>query len=59
MEPKKWYTSRTLYVNALAIIAIVVQGVTGKEIVSLEVQATVLAAINMLLRFITKQPVTW
>lgn len=54
-----WYTSKTLWVNAIALIAMVVQGVTGKIVVSLEVQATILAAINMVLRFITKQPVSW
>ena len=59
METKKWYTSKVLWANALGIIAIVVQGVTGKEIISMEVQITVLAMINMILRFVTKEPVSW
>ena len=59
METKPWYTSKTLYVNAIAIVAIVLQGVLQKEVISLELQATILAVINMLLRLITKKEVTW
>ena len=59
MEPTKWYVSKTLWTNAIALIAMIVQGVTGKVIISLELQATILAVINMLLRLITKSPVVW
>lgn len=59
MESKSWYTSKTLWVNAIAIVAIIVQGVTGKEIISLELQGTILAGINMILRLVTKSAVTW
>ena len=58
-ESKAWYTSKTLWVNALAIAAIIAQGVTGKEVIGLELQGTILAGINMILRLITKSPVTW
>lgn len=59
METTKWYASKTLWTNAIALIAMIVQGVTGKVIISLELQATILAVINMLLRLITKSPVVW
>lgn len=59
MDSKSWYTSKTLWVNAIAIVAIVVQGVTGKEILNIELQATILAGINMVLRLVTKSAVTW
>ena len=58
MEPKNWYLSRTLWVNAIAVVAMIVQGITGNEIINLEVQATILAVINMILRFVTKQPLS-
>ena len=35
------------------------QGLTGKVVVSLELQATILAGINMILRIVTKQPISW
>lgn len=59
MEDKKWYLSKTLYVNAIALIAMIAQGVTGNEIISLELQGTILAVINMVLRLVTKSPVAW
>jgi hypothetical protein len=59
MENKIWYTSKTLWVNAIAVVAMVVQGVIGKEIIGIELQATILAVINMILRLVTKQPVAW
>lgn len=54
-----WWASRTLWVNAIALVAMIVQGVTGKVFISLELQASILAGINMLLRFVTKKPVVW
>ena len=59
METKPWYTSKTLWVNAIALVAIIVQGITNKEVISLEYQAAILAFINFILRIITKQPVGW
>lgn len=56
---KTWFLSKTLWVNAIALVAMVVQGITGNEIISIELQATILAVINMILRFVTKKPVTW
>jgi hypothetical protein len=56
---KKWYTSKTLWVNVIAVAAIVAQGVTGKEVIGVETQAVILGAINFALRIITKESVTW
>ncbi len=55
----KWWASRTLWVNAIALVAIAVQGITGKEVINLELQATILTVINMVLRLVTKTPVVW
>lgn len=53
---KKWYLSKTLWVNFIAIIAIIIFGV---QEVPPETMAVILGAINMILRLITKEPVIW
>lgn len=55
---KKFYTSKTLWVNTVAIIALFVQTKTG-FIVPPELQAGALSLINMALRLITKEPIEW
>lgn len=54
-----WYASKTLWANAIALVAMIVQGVTGKVIISLELQATILSVVNIALRAITKKPISW
>jgi uncharacterized membrane protein len=56
---KKWYISKTLWVNLIALIAMVAQGISGKEIIDLDAQAVILAGINFILRIATKQQITW
>jgi len=58
MEAKSVWLSKTLWVNVMAIIALVVQSYTGYAM-DLDTQVVVLGAINALLRLITKQPVSW
>lgn len=58
MNDKKWYTSRTLWVNALAIVWFITQHFTG-WVIPPEYQALALAGVNKLLRLITKSPVVW
>lgn len=53
---KKFYLSKTFWINLIAIIALVG---FGMETVSPEIQIAILAVINMVLRFITKQPIEW
>ena len=50
---KPWYTSKTLWVNALAAVAAGVQSHYG-YVVPPEIQAYALIAVNGLLRLITK-----
>ncbi len=59
MESKSIFVSKTFWVNALALVGMIIQGATGKEFLSLEVQASILAGINIILRFVTKQSVSW
>jgi hypothetical protein len=56
---KKWYMSKTLWANAVAIIAIIAQGVTGKELIPVEAQGVILGLINVALRAVTKENVVW
>lgn len=56
---KSIFTSKTFWTNAIALIAMVAQGVSGKEVVSLEMQAVALSVINIILRTVTKDAVTW
>ena len=54
MNTKRWYTSKTLWVNLLAIVALVAQGQFG-YILDAEAQSVILAVINLLLRALTKK----
>lgn len=56
MEAKKWYESKTLWVNAVGIAAIVTQTQTG-FVIDAENQAAILGVINIILRAMTKVPV--
>lgn len=54
---KKWYHSKTLYVNIIGIVVVLVT-VFGYEGVSAEILAiegSILAVVNLVLRLITKQ----
>ena len=52
---KLWYTSKTLWLNVLAIIGIVF---FGKELPP-EVIVALLGGLNFVLRLITKKPIVW
>ena len=57
---KRFYMSRTLWVNVLAGLGLIAQGVTGNEFAfPVEAQATVLAVANLILRMVTREPVGW
>lgn len=57
MSPKPFYQSKTLWLNAIAIVAIILQNITGKEVLNAEAQGIILAAINLGLRLITNTPI--
>jgi len=58
MEQKMWYTSKTLWVNAIAIVAGILADIKGVT-VSPTIQLSILAGINALLRFVTKKAIVW
>lgn len=52
---KKWYLSRTLWVNLIALVALLLQSQVGFELSS-EETAAILVVINLIMRAITKEP---
>lgn len=54
MDSKPWFSSKTLWVNAIAFVALVVQTFGTGFIIAPEEQAGVLIVLNILLRLITK-----
>ena len=55
---KKWYMSKTFYLNAIAIILIAVQSSIGVEIIPLDLQGTIIAVCNLVVRCITNSSIT-
>lgn len=57
---KPWWTSKTIWANLLALIAIILNGLFGVEL-DAETQAalatSILAVLNIALRVITTQPI--
>ncbi len=54
---KKWYKSRTLWLNILAILAFVVQTLEGQAWFPPLYQVLILGILNMIVRMITTQPI--
>ena len=52
---KAWYKSKTLWMNLIAVVGIVI---LGKEL-PVETVGIVLGVLNAILRLITKGPVVW
>lgn len=58
MESKKWYKSKIIWVNGIALVASLAQVWTGL-ILSPELQGVLLTAINLILRAYTKEEIVW
>jgi len=52
---KKWWQSKTIKVNIIALVALLLQSQIGFEL-STEETASILVVINLILRAITKEP---
>jgi len=55
---KKWYLSKTLWVNIIALTAIIAQTTTG-FVIDPASQAAILAVINLILRAVTGEEINW
>lgn len=49
---KLWYKSKTIWVNLIAVSALIIQSQTG-FLISLETQVALIVIINLVLRVIT------
>ncbi|MFP5223052.1 MAG: hypothetical protein ACLGSA_12245 [Acidobacteriota bacterium] len=56
MNGKKWYSSKTLWANMVALGAIGVQAAMGETVMDPAWQAAILAVSNAALRMTTNQP---
>jgi len=52
---KKWYTSRVLWVDLLAVLGCIIAGVFSKDWLDGETQVMILAIIDFILRLRTNQ----
>lgn len=55
---KSWYLSKTLWVNCIAAVVMLLQMKFG-FVIDPEAQTGLLAMINVILRVVTKQPLDW
>ena len=56
---KKWYASKTLWINLLSMTSILAQTYYKTDVLPPEVQVSLLAVINIVLRTVTKNPINW
>lgn len=56
---KKWYASKTVWVNALMLAGVVVQQASGENLLDESAQAAIITVVNLLLRVITKEKLEW
>jgi len=56
---KKWYASKTLWSNAVMLGGSITLNVTGVDLITPEVQASIIVVINLILRVVTKEEITW
>lgn len=55
-EGKKWYASKIMWVNIIAVATGLVQTQTG-FVIDVEAQGAILAVVNIVLRAVTKEAV--
>ncbi len=58
MTGKKFYESKTFWVNVVMALAVTVQSKYG-FVMGPEMQALVITGVNLVLRKITKDPIVW
>lgn len=52
---KKWYHSKTLWVNSVALVAGILQAITGNIFLDVATQTSIVAVANLILRLVTNQ----
>ena len=56
---KPWYLSKVMWVNAIAMVAAIVQIATGEEWLDPGAQLAILGFVNVALRLITGTAILW
>lgn len=59
---KKWYASKTLWVNLLFMVIFIAQHVFGfvlEPAIQIQLEGAVLIFINVILRIVTKEEIIW
>jgi hypothetical protein len=59
MTTKKWYLSKTIWVNVIALIASILQSYATNITISATDQVFLLTVLNVLLRAITHEQIEW
>ena len=60
MNQKAFWKSKTFWVNLIAIIVFVIQMLWIKDfVIPVEIQGAILAVINFILRWATKEEIIW
>ena len=55
---KKWFHSKTLWANFIMFGGVLVMTIFGVDVVTPEMQASILAGVNVVLRLVTKEGLT-
>lgn len=58
MEAKKWYASKTVWVNVLMAIGIVLNVTVGNDLLNAEAQGAIVIVVNLIFRLITNKPLS-
>lgn len=58
MDSKPWYLSKTLWANVLLIVLAVLDNAYFGALVPADVKVYIVGAINLVLRFLSSQPIT-
>ena len=60
MNQKDFWKSKTFWVNIIAIAIFVIQMLWIKDfVIPVEIQGAILAVINFILRWVTKEEIIW
>lgn len=60
MNQKVFWKSKTFWVNLIAILVFVIQMLWIKDfVIPVEIQGSILAVINFILRWTTKEEINW
>ncbi len=58
MNTKRWFRSKTIRVNAIAIAIMIAEYLITNQIYSPEIHAIAIACLNLILRIVTNTAVT-